>query len=554
MDSRSFFVAVFVLFLALGCRSDSTDSLDTSRDSLSDGGDLASVDSVVPDLPLDRTTEQTARDGTSELDTGPDETGVPDSLEETADLVPLEPTFWSQEATTTIDDLEFVTVGGERFFALGFHTSDGLVWDGVAGPGECDKNTGNGWLDINVEKTHAAAAAGANLVYLWGYEDGTAELIDVIPRFKGGFHDGYGQILSTVDDVVPVFLNRYGEVDMDGYSEAKANEMREEFSHFMNRTGPYSLEAKPNLPPVEQVGHMAWHPTFRMGGTGDGTGEILTHEQATDLARTTNMMIGDAYTYVENRFDWNIAGEAIMAIAVGQKGEKGEDYDYWLETDDPDHRSFFSSGWDLSYSLTTKRNPGSVVWMWLQGYAFGDSIARGICEGKTVDDSWATGGFPPLNYLAKEILSTIVAGSTGFIYFGFNSTRWPEANIMISTFRALAHPEVYGPALLSPRLDLGFDTRFLGEEGYDGKGRAHVMVKWHAPTKTAYVLGANPGARGTRVEIPFPWSLDRVEVLDWESPGFVTAKYVQVQDKVLVYEFPRDSGVLLRVWPLMPPD
>jgi len=460
-----------------------------------------------------------------------------------------DPTPWSEEATIVVDDLEFIRVDGQPFFALGFHASSGTLYDGVTGPGECDKETGVGYLDLNMDKTHAAAEAGANMVYLWGYGEDTLELLDVEPRFKGRFHDGYGEALPVEDDVVPVFHNAFGEVELDGYDEAKVLEMEEQFDQFINRTGKYSLESMPNLPPVEQVGHMAWHPTFRMIGTGDGSGEMLTPAQATALAQATNFMIGDTYTYVENRFDWNDPTEAIMAAATGQLGDKGEGYDDWLEADDPEHRGYFSSGFDLTYSLATKRHPGTVVWMWIQGYAFGDSIAKSECENKP-DDSWATGDFPHPEYLRKEIAGMIAAGATGIVFFGFPKIVWDDTEIVLDIFRALSHPDVYEPALLSPRLELGLDTMFMGAEGYDGLGRAHLIVKWHEPSRTAYVIGANPGARETGVEIPFPWSLSKAELLHWDETGFGASDRLQIEDKTLAFTFKKDEGVIMRVTPV----
>ena len=62
---------------------------------------------------------------------------------------------------------------------------------------------------------------------------------------------------------------------------------------------------------------MAWHPTFRMIGSETGEGDPLSYTEVADLAKATNFMIGDAYTYVENRYDLSIPGEAIMATLSG---------------------------------------------------------------------------------------------------------------------------------------------------------------------------------------------------------------------------------------------
>lgn len=527
----------------LGCGTSTSTPADLGPEQQDLSSETSLVDSLFTDV-----SEASETSPESDLP-GPETIEVLDASD-SEERVDVTPTPWTQQATVVVNDLQFIEVEGARFFALGFHASDGLVWDGIAGPGECDKSTLSGYLDINIEKTHAAASAGANLVYLWGYGDRTQELLDVTPRFKGRFHGQYATVMPPEDDVVPIFYNEYGEVDLDGYSPEKAVEMREDMAAFLAREGKYSLESMPNLPPVDQVGHMAWHPTFRMIGNGDGNGEMLTSEEATDLAQTTNMMIGDSYTYVENRFDWSLPGEAIMAIATGQKGDVGEGYDEWLEADDPDHRSYFSSGWDLAHSLVSRRSPGTVVWMWLQGYAFGDGIARDECEDSGPNDSWASGGFPPFDYLVKDAVSVIAAGATGFIYFGFNSTRWDEANRMIGVFKALSHPEVYEPVLLSPRLELGFDTTYLGEEDDSGLGRAHVLVKWHEPTRTAYLIAANPGAHETTIAVPFPWSLSRAERLNWEAPGFEDSQDVSLEDRTLTVTLARDSGTILRVTPL----
>jgi hypothetical protein len=472
---------------------------------------------------------------------------------ETVDALPVEPTFWSAEATTAVDDLQFVHVDGKPFFALGLHVSAGKSYDGIAGPGECDKSEGIGYLDINVEKTHLAAEHGANFAFLWGYGNGkTQEMLDVTPRFKGRYHGEYGKVFAKEDDVVPILLNDHGEVDLEGFDAEKVTEMEQEFADFLARTGKFSLENMPDLPPVEQVGHMAWHPTFRMIGTGDGSGEMLTPEEATALAQTMNMMMGDTYTYVENRFDWNDPAGAIMAAATGQKGDMGEGYDDWIAADDPDHRSMFDSGFQLAHSLRTKGKPEAVVWMWLQGYSFGDGIKHSECQGKS-DDSWASGGFPPLGYLVKEACSMVAAGSTGFIFFGFPNIRMDQAETIYTFLRAFAAEEVYEPVLLSPRLDVGYAPLFVGEEGYDGKGRVHAIVKWYEPTKTAYIVAANPGARETAAEFPFPWSLDSVEILNWETAQFEPSDALVINDKTLSYTFPVDSGVILRVRPLMGP-
>ena len=499
-------------------------------------------------------------DGTSSPDTLPADTGdsssftpeVPPDNVAVDDSVPFEPTPFDPAATVVLDDLRFIEVDGERFFALGLHASPGLTYDGVTGPGECDKDAGIGYLDINIDKTHAAAAAGANFVYLWGYKDETPEMIDVTPRFKGIFHGGYGQTLPAEDDVLPILFNRFGEVDLDGYSDEKVAEMEEEFDQFIHRTGPYSIENMPTLPPVEQVGHMAWHPTWRMIGSESGAGEMLSDAEADALAQAVNMMIGDTYTYIENRFDLSDPLGAIMVAGVGQMGDIGEGYDEWLANDDPDHRGNFDSGFRLANSLRQRGMPEAVVWMWIQGYAFGSSIKHSECVGKA-DDSWATGGFPPLRYMVKEACGMIAGGATGFIFFGFPGIQLDEAGIINTFLRAFSSEEVYGPALLGPRLDLGIDTLFMGEEGYDGRGRVHAIVKWDEASKTAFIIGANPGARETLAEFPFPWTIAGAELLDWETATFEASDAITLDDRILRFTFPVDAGEIIRVHPYLGP-
>ena len=73
-------------------------------------------------------------------------------------------------------------------------------------------------------------------------------------------------------------------------------------------------------------------------------------------------------------------------------------------------------------------------------------------------------------------------------------------------FRALSHPDVYGPALLSPRLDIA-PQRELAVTGEEG--RMHALLKWDPETKRAFVLGSNPGPWQTRAEWEFPWTIAR---------------------------------------------
>jgi hypothetical protein len=512
--------------------------------------DVTADNQVGTDIAADVAAE-VAADITVPVDTiTTDTTDVP--VETIEDTGPVPPTYWSAEATVTVDSDKFINVDGQKFFGLGVHANGGRQYDGVSGPGQCDDATGAGYININISKTHRAADEGANFVYLWGYGADSEELLDVTPRFKGIFNSMYGTVMPVENDVVPIIYNAFGEEDMEGFDQSRVDDMTTQFNEFITRTGRYSLESIPNLPAVEQVGHMAWHPTFRMKGGGDGKGEVLTDEQAEAFAKTTNMMIGDAYAYVENRYDLSDPGQYIIAKFSGQEGDIGEGYDQWIENDDPLHRSYFDSGFTLAHSLATRRNADAVVWMWIQGYAFGSSIAEAACKGEE-SDSWATGGFPPLPYMQKEVLSTIIAGATGIIFFGYPSTQAPEAEIIHTVFRALSFEEVYGPALLGPRLDLGVDTMFMGEEGYDGKGRAHLAVKWDETGRHAFIIGANPGARETTVELTFPWSLSKAEMLNWELPRFQDTSRVVINDRTIRYTFKRDEGVIIRLTPLERP-
>jgi hypothetical protein len=261
------------------------------------------------------------------------------------------------------------------------------------------------------------------------------------------------------------------------------------------------------------------------------------------------MMIGDDYTYVENRYDMNDPWERVIGTIAGQKGPKGEGYEEWIEKDDPEHQSYFTAAWDLAHSLVTKRSPGSVVWLWIQGYSFGDSIAETECK-KGFSDLWATGKFPSKRYLRKEIASMIAAGGTGMIFFGFFNNRMPETEILLSFFRALSSADVYGPALTSPRLDLGFDTTTLGEPGKNGKGRVHVLAKWHDPSKTAYLIGSNPGGKATSISIQFPWSIEKAEILDWDVPEFTVEPAIEINNRTLEWTVPKDEGFIIRITPL----
>ncbi|MBM4388787.1 MAG: hypothetical protein FJ088_13680, partial [Deltaproteobacteria bacterium] len=424
---------------------------------------------------------------------------------------PEEPVYWSAELTKVKDDIVFIEVDGKPFFAIGFDTHKRGPWDGVTGPNGCYKDENgviHGQLDNAAEMTQQAVEAGANFAFQWSY---TEEISSTEPRIYGRWTDGWGISMPKENDFIPIMVNGFGESDMDGKPKEKIEQMKKEFEDFKNRTGNWSPEKKPNLPPYEEIPWFAWHPTWRMRGGGDGTGELLTDELAETFAKTTNMMIGDNYTYVCNKHD------SFLNPVTGQCGEKDECYDDWLAKDDECHQSYFSAAWSLAHSIRQKSNPDAVIWMWLQGHAFDDDIGISECW-NGYSTLWAKGPFPAMRYLRKEITSTIAAGGTGIIFFGYLYNRENTAEKLRSLMRTLAHPEVYEPALTSPRLDLGFDLTDIGEGG-----RVHVISKWHDATKTAYIIGANPGAYVTEFTIEFPWTISKAELLDWFAPKFTAS-------------------------------
>ncbi len=472
-----------------------------------------------------------------------------------------EPTYWSAESTVVVHDLNFVVVDGEPFFAIGFDTSSFDMWDGETGGGdiwaegteggECDPATGHGYVNYQVEKNQAAASAGANFAYVWSYGKHIDELVNVAPPLKGLWHRNYGTSPAPENDVIPIIYNAYGEEDMASPTPSNAARMRDEFEQFRDREGRFSPEAMPHLPSFGDLPWYSWHPTHRMIAC--GSQQRLSPDLATQFAQSTNMMIGDWYTYIENRFDRSTAAGAALALFHNQHGDVGEGYDDWLEMDSPHHQELFSAAWLLGRSLVERRNPDAVVWLWLQGYAFAEDINRKSCEGN-ISDSYTTGPFPSDRYLRKEITSTIAAGGTGIIFFGWFFNRWPEAEKLMTFFRALSHEEVYRPVLTSPRLDIGVDTTYLGEEGHLGQGRIHAMLKWHEETRTAYAVIANPGAHETTLELDFPWTIAEVELLDWYEPGFVARpEEIVIRDRRVTYPVPKDEGSILRITPLMPP-
>ncbi len=463
---------------------------------------------------------------------------------------PVAPTWWTAEATQVIDDLRFIEHQGRRIFGLGVHPSRNGAWDGVSGPNECRLDEDSGlWLGLTNDGTaslHGAAGAGANFVYTWGYQR-DPEYLKVDPPFLGIWHPQYGEMDAAFGpgtEAIPIAACEHGEIDLDGYNPAKVAQVTADFEDFKARRGRWSPEALPNLPSYEEMPWFCWHPTFRMKGGGTVTDEVFTDAQADLYAKATNFMIGDTYTYVCNRW------EGVEAILMGQDGPMDECYDDWLARDDPKHRSYFDAAWSLAHSLRARANPDAVVWMWMQGHGFDDDIGNGICR-KGTSDLWAKGPFPTLRYLRKEMMSTIVAGGTGLVFFGYGYNRAPEAAKVRSLIRALAWEEVHGPALLSPRLDVGQDLTFTGEGG-----RAHLMVKWDASSRQAFILGANPGAHMTPFEVTFPWTVAHVELLDWWTPSWleepeVTA--IEIVDRTVRWVAPQDDGFVMRVTPAFPP-
>lgn len=455
------------------------------------------------------------------------------------------PTYWSEEATRTTD-LVFTKVGGKPFFALGIHPSVNGGWDGYSTTCYNDSETGLwvGYTNDGYETTKAALEAGANFAFLWGY--GKSEAWGALyHQFYGRWLWHYGTTKPIEQDVIPIIVNEYGEEDMSKDPEATAAAMAQDFEDFKARRGRWSKENAPNLPPFEELPWFAWHPTWRSIGTSDkpgGNGSMLSKEQATAFARATNMMIGDNYTYVCNRH------ESITNPFTGQKGEIGECYDDWLAWADEEHKSYFSAAWDLANSLREKANPDALIWMWIQGYSFGEDYMKDMCT-KGYSDTWALGDFPTPRYLRKEIMSSVAAGATGIIFFGFGDNRPINVQKMLDILRALSFEEVYEPVLTSPRLDLGYDTRFIGEGG-----RVHVIVKWHSNSRTAYVAGANPGPYRTVFHLDFPWTIARVERLHWTVPAFLEEPEVVIEDKRIIWEAPEDDGFILRVTPLFAPN
>lgn len=476
------------------------------------------------------------------------DTSIPprDTFEQPDENQPAGPTYWSAEATKTVDDLVFARVDGKPFFALGIHPSVRGGWDGSSTKCYEDPETGLfvGYTNDGYETTKAALEAGANFAFLWSYGSGP-EWGALYHKFYGRWQWHWGTTKPKDEDVIPIIVNEYGEEDMSKDPYETAKKLAQDFEDFKARRGRWSPENAPNLPPYEEIPWFAWHPTWRMIGKSEkpgGSGSMLSHDQAVALARATNMMIGDNYSYVCNRWD------SFLNPITGQKGEIGECYDDWLAWADEKHASYFSAAWDLASSLREKANPDTLIWMWIQGYSFTEDFMKDMCT-KGYSDTWALGDFPTPRYLRKEIMSSVAAGATGIIFFGYGSNRPINVQKMLDILRALSSPDVYEPVLTSPRLDLGYDTKYLGEGG-----RVHVIVKWHAESRRAFVAGANPGPYRTKFEIEFPWSVAKAELLHWTVPAFMDEPSILIHDRRILWEAPEDEGFIIRITPLFGPD
>lgn len=476
----------------------------------------------------------------------PDVPEDPD-IQPTQEIGEPEPTYWSAAATPIADDIAFAEHQGERVFAIGFDGKKGPIWDHVTTEG-CDRDTGVGYADVVIEGYDRALEAGANFVFMWGYPSPDWEhyedWLDRISMMYGKWHGNWSVNPPAERDVIPLFHNGWGESDFDNdHIEDTIAAHEAEMEEWETRTGRYSPENAPNLPPFEDMPWIAWHPTWRSRGGGDGTGEVLTDDQARRLINSANMAIGDNYTYVTNRFP------SALGAFTGQKGEQGEGYDDWIAVADPEHESYYRGAWEVAWALERFAERPILRWMWIQGYSFGAGIAAEECRGETTD-AWATGWFPSLPYLRKEVMSSLAAGATGIVFFGYQNAHPIDREKVETIFRALSAPEVYGPALLSPRLDIA-SKEALAASGEGG--RVHALLKWDEETKRAFLLGANPGPWQTTAQWEFPWTLAKAEILMWGSQRFVESPRLTIHDKTLELVAPMDEGFILRVTPLFEP-
>jgi len=482
-------------------------------------------------------------------------TPPPDALEASAEAVtpdvasdpgPPPPTPWSAATTDPliVDDLPFATWKGQRIFALGFDAKKGPTYDGFTTEG-CDEDTGVGYVDDVLRRYDLALEAGANFTYIWGYPSPDwvyyDAWLDRISQLFGKWYEGWSVDRPAARDVMPIVHNEWGESDFDNPDiEGTIAAHQATFAEWKARTGRFSPEARPNLPPYEELPWIGWHPTWRSRGGGDGTGEVLTDAQAEGLINAANFGFGDNYTYVTNRYP------AVLNGITGQHGEQGEGYDDWLAVADPEHARSFQAAWEVMWAVKRFAQHPMLRWMWIQGYSFGYGLAAGMCQ-DGIDDAWATGWYPSLPYLRKEVASAIAAGATGIVYFGYMGAHPMDRDKANTIFRALSHPDVYGPALLSPRLAIAPDEAlaFAGEGG-----RVHAIVKWDADSRRAFVIGANPGPWQTTARFAFPWTLAKAEVLMWGSGRFVESPRLVIEDRTLVLTAPMDEGFVVRVTPL----
>ena len=530
---RAYVLAILVLAAApalSGCGTDPCPSLDTLS---------------APDAAED-TAAEPAAEVTSEIAS---DAPLPPADVPTDPGQPSAPTYWSAEATDPLvkDDLAFAAWHGQRVFALGFDAGKSPIWDGLHTTG-CDEDTGVGYYDYVLEGYDRALKAGANFAFVWGYPSPSWPYYDqwlgTLSQLYGKWYDGWAIDRPADHDVMPIVYNPWGESDFDNPDvEGTIAEHQATLQAWTARTGEFSPENRPNLPPYDELPWIGWHPTWRSRGGGDGTGEVLTDAQAKGLINAANFAFGDNYTYVTNRYP------AALGAVTGQKGDEGEGYDDWVAAADPDHASMFQGAWEVVDAVERFATHPMLRWMWIQGYSFGYSLKEGVCS-EGMSDSWATGWYPSLPYLRKEVTSAIAGGATGIVYFGYLGAHPIDREKADTVFRALSHPDVYEPALLSPRLEIAPKDQLL--HAGDG-GRLHVIVKWHEASKTAYVIGANPGPWETRGTFTFPWSLDKAEWLMWGSGRFAPSPRVVVDDRALTLTAPMDEGFVLRVTPKMAP-
>ncbi len=230
----------------------------------------------------------------------------------------IEPIYYSKDKIKMKNELVFLRAKDrstdeiKNFFAIGYDSHSYGPWDGVSGENQCYKDsTGKayGYYDNAEELNLLAAQCGANFVYVWSGED----RLSTTPKLYGRWLEQYNSMNEIEWKSIPII---YNGVDMVSNREKSISELREKFMKFKLRVGEYSLKSPPKLPSYEIMPWFAWHPTWRIKGTGTERGEMTTSEEADAFAQSTTMMIGDSYTYVENRFD-----EEFNPI-TGQRGKR----------------------------------------------------------------------------------------------------------------------------------------------------------------------------------------------------------------------------------------